>query len=195
MSDYLIHFNKNHDKLGRFATGDGDGDGKREYHDYKKLDKISDKKLYKKLKGEVRSQRAKIHGSGNRWIWSNHIGESSKKLFEEKAKKEREYENTEEYKKWISKVNALNRKGEDGTIDPDKFDKAWEELMDQQPSRNFNSFYDSVYVYGKGWTNDYIKKAGKELSLAYLEDLGYEPTKAKEYVDRLIKSGYTLGGV
>lgn len=28
MSDYLIHFNKNHDpKSGRFAPGDGNGDG------------------------------------------------------------------------------------------------------------------------------------------------------------------------
>ena len=24
---YLIHYNKNHDKLGRFASGDGNGDG------------------------------------------------------------------------------------------------------------------------------------------------------------------------
>lgn len=29
---YLIHFNKNHDKLGRFAIGDGDGDGIRDDH-------------------------------------------------------------------------------------------------------------------------------------------------------------------
>lgn len=29
MSDYLIHFNKNHDpKTGRFAPGDGNGDGR-----------------------------------------------------------------------------------------------------------------------------------------------------------------------
>ena len=29
MSDYLIHFNKNHDpKTGQFAKGDGNGDGK-----------------------------------------------------------------------------------------------------------------------------------------------------------------------
>lgn len=31
-SDYLVHFNKNHDKLGRFAIGDGDGDGIRDDH-------------------------------------------------------------------------------------------------------------------------------------------------------------------
>ena len=30
---YLVHMNRNHDRLGRFATGDGDGDGKTEYRD------------------------------------------------------------------------------------------------------------------------------------------------------------------
>lgn len=30
---YLVHMNKNHDRLGRFATGDGDGDGQTEYRD------------------------------------------------------------------------------------------------------------------------------------------------------------------
>lgn len=32
-SDELYHFNKNHDRLGRFDTGDGDGDGQTEYRD------------------------------------------------------------------------------------------------------------------------------------------------------------------
>lgn len=29
MADYLMHFNRNHDKRGRFTKGDGDGDGRR----------------------------------------------------------------------------------------------------------------------------------------------------------------------
>ena len=32
MPGYLIHFNKNHDKLGRFSAGDGDGDSIRDDH-------------------------------------------------------------------------------------------------------------------------------------------------------------------
>ena len=32
MSNYLVHFNKNHDKLGQFTFGDGDGDGKKNDH-------------------------------------------------------------------------------------------------------------------------------------------------------------------
>lgn len=36
-SSYLIHFNKNHDKNGRFTSGDGDGDGiTDDHHNYAK---------------------------------------------------------------------------------------------------------------------------------------------------------------
>lgn len=36
-SSYLIHFNKNHDKNGRFTSGDGDGDGIiDDHHNYAK---------------------------------------------------------------------------------------------------------------------------------------------------------------
>lgn len=42
---YLVHFNKNHDRLGRFDTGDGDGDGQTEYQDKKKKRKVKDKLL------------------------------------------------------------------------------------------------------------------------------------------------------
>ena len=35
-SAYLVHFNKNHDKRGRFAVGDGDGDGVRDERKTKK---------------------------------------------------------------------------------------------------------------------------------------------------------------
>ena len=32
-NNYLVHYNKNHDRFGKFARGDGDGDGQTEYQD------------------------------------------------------------------------------------------------------------------------------------------------------------------
>lgn len=43
-SNYLIHFNKNHDKRGRFSIGDGDGDGTRDDH-HAKQDETTSKKV------------------------------------------------------------------------------------------------------------------------------------------------------
>lgn len=43
MASYLIHYNKNHDKLGRFAIGDGDGDGIRDDHANQNKESVGDK--------------------------------------------------------------------------------------------------------------------------------------------------------
>jgi hypothetical protein len=37
MTDYLIHFNRNHDKKGRFTYGDGDGDGIDDDHAHRSM--------------------------------------------------------------------------------------------------------------------------------------------------------------
>lgn len=57
---YLIHFNRNHDKLGRFDFGDGDGDGTiNERKRIKELQKLEDKdnkwakKNYSKLRDKA----------------------------------------------------------------------------------------------------------------------------------------------
>ena len=53
MSDYLIHFNKNHDKKsGRFTFGDGDGDGELSERQRRKIEEKDNKwarKNYDKL--------------------------------------------------------------------------------------------------------------------------------------------------
>lgn len=50
---YLVHYNKNHDKLGRFGSGDGDGDGiVDDHHNQKEA-----KKAYKALKGNGKNSK------------------------------------------------------------------------------------------------------------------------------------------
>ena len=42
------------------------------------------------------------------------------------------------------------------------------------------------------WTI-FLKKGGKDLSIAYLKDLGYEEKTAEMLVNKMIKSNKTLG--
>lgn len=194
-SPYIMHFNKNHDKSnGQFTFGDGDGDGQTEYQDrIRKLDKMSDGKLYRTLKKEVHKQRGKVQGSGNNWMVLNPIGEHSKKLIDEKNKLEKQYEKSQKYKEWEKKVKKLDEEWSNLT-DLGKYpeyEQRWDELMDQQPKKDFDTLY--FVKIGKQYTDDYINKGGKELTMAYIKDLGFDDNKAKEYVDRLIKSGFTLG--
>ena len=194
-SNELMHFNKNHNPAnGQFTSGDGDGDGQTEYQNrLRKLDKMSDKRLYKTFKKEIHTQRGKVQGSGNNWMVLRPIGAKSKELIDEKNKLEKQYTNSKEYKEWNKKLEKLEKEWEKNfsASNNDKYEKEWNKLIDQQPKRNFETLY--FVKIGKTFTDNYINKGGKELSIAYLEDLGLDETKATEYVDRLIKSGFTLG--
>lgn len=197
---YLIHFNPNHDpKNGRFASGtkyhNPDGSltkaGTRRYN---QLDKMSDGKLYKTLKKEVRQAKAKNSAWYNQWAWDTPTGQNSKKVLEEKIQKEKEYKKTDAYKKWISKINSLERSYELGKVDDDEYDRRHEKIMSEQPKRNFNTIYGTATSgkYGLVWLNDFAKKGGRDLSLAHMKDLGYDDKKSKEYVDRLAKLNLSL---
>ena len=185
MADYLIHFNPYHNpKNGQFASS-------KSGQVYGKLDRMSNEKLYKTLKKEVRETKKEKWGWANQWMSQLPIGPNSEKLIYEKEQKEKAYKNTPEYKAWNKKVKTLSTKGENGTVDPDKFDDMWEKLMGEQPARNFDTL--SWVKMGNKYLNDFVNKGGKELTIAMLEDMGYNSNKAKEYANKIAKSGLTLG--
>lgn len=54
-SDYIVHFNKNHDPTnGQFAPGDGDGDGQTEYQDIRRVKKYQNQDGSLNEKGKQR---------------------------------------------------------------------------------------------------------------------------------------------
>lgn len=199
---YLVHFNANHDKLGRFDRGDGDHDGIVDDHHYKKLDRMSDKRLYKTLKKEVQNKRGEVHGFSSRWARLEPIGEKSKQVTSNALKLEKEYKKSPEYKKWMAKGKALERKMEAAppTKEMERLEEEWFKWEGEAPKKNFNTLY-TTYIYdgsgkhGVRYVDDFLNKGGKDLSIAYLEDLGYSKEKAKEYVKRLIEDEYTLASV
>lgn len=166
--------------------------GKRRYG------KMSGEKIYKTLKKQVRKERAKQHGSINRWMSTTEIGKNSKKLIEENNKNWKELKASKEYKKWEDEVEDFERKSEGlWTKDPQKYDEKWEELMSREPQKNWNTL-EAYTVYssaGKEYLGDYLNRGGKDLSIAYIKDLGYNEQVAKEFVDKMIKSNRTLGDV
>lgn len=192
--NYLVHYNKNHSKAnGQFTSGDGDGDGVVNDRKYQKLDRMSNKQLHDTFKKEIHKQRKARLGWSNQWLSNEPIGKKTQQLVNSRNKMEKAYKNSPEYKKWDKKVKALDRKFEYGDIDGDEYDEKFEKLMTEMPKRNFNTLH---YVRrGNEFLNDYINKGGKDMSIAYLQDLGYNEKKSNEYVNRLIKSGMTLGGI
>lgn len=197
-STYLVHFGIKGQKWGdrRYQNEDGTltPEGKRRYG---KLDRMSDERLYKTLKKEIRRKRSKDLGWYNKWLSGEPIGQYSKKLREERDLKEKEYKNSDAYKKWNAKYKRFERYHEENDYRSDNYDKQFDKIMSQMPKKNFNTLHWAKRSTAKGWEydDDFINRGGKDLSLAFLKDLNYDEKKANEYVKRLIKKNKTLGDI
>ena len=161
----------------------------------KRYGNMSGEKMYKTLKRQVQNQRAKVSGGSNRWARNESIGKNSKKLINERMGLEREFENSKEYKSWAKKMEDLDLKDELGEISEEEYSKQREKLWDSAPKKNFNTLY-SVSVYengGRKYLDDFINKGGRDLSMAYLKDLGYSEQIADELIKKMAKANKTLG--
>ena len=152
-------------------------------------------KTYKRLKKEVRRQRGEVHGGANRWASLTDIGPASKKLIDEYRENTRKYESTPEYKAWNKKIDKFNRKWDNAVYDDEEYQRQWDALMDQRPKKDFTSLGGAVTYGSEGrkYVDGYLENGGKKLSLAYIKDLGYNDSVAKQMVDKMIKSNRTLG--
>ena len=152
---------------------------------------------YRKLKRQVHRKRAELHGGSNRWMSGVPIGENTKKLNEELSKKREVYRNSDEYKAWEKKYNDFEKKAEEldakNELDFDWYEKTQAKLVKERPKKNFNDAGEWTYVYGKGYVDDYIKKGGKDMTIAMLLDIGYDKQAAVKIANDLIKQGKTLG--
>ena len=61
--NYLIHFNRNHDKLGRFAIGDGDGDGIRDDHSNQEKQAYNGKSRKEYIKNMTEQYKSNGHSN------------------------------------------------------------------------------------------------------------------------------------
>ena len=177
-------------------------DGTRTAAGRKRYDSMSGKKLHKTLKKEIRSKRSELYGKSNRWMTTDEIGERSKG-FRDKYNKERNaYLSSEQYKKWDKEYKTLDRKlqrdVESGKITLDDYDSAMKKQFDSKPPKNYEELAFAKTYIGKGkwkYENDFVNKAGKDLSIARLQDLGYSKKQAMNFVKKMAREGYTLADI
>ena len=172
---------------------------------------MESKKIHSYFKKEVRKKRKDKFGAANQWMTVTPIGPKSEKLINEYEKNYRNYINSEEYQTWVKELNRVDRKAyrdmENEKISWEEYEAIFEEAVSKQPPKDFLDLsFKKVYDYKPGrlnltkfshWTypDDYLKKGGMALTIAYLEDLGYSNKEAKMYAKEMAKQGYTLGDI
>ena len=153
----------------------------------KRYGKMSNDKLSKTLKKQVQKQRAEIHGGSNRWMSYSDIGENSKKAIKKFREDGDKYRNSDAYKKAQKQFRDLDKKYEAGKIDSEKYDAEYEKIQ----KSIYNPKFDTSVRYtneGRKYAKEYVNGYGKDITVGYLQDLGYNKQVSEEFAKRIINS-------
>lgn len=157
----------------------------------KRYDKMSDDQLQKSLYKQVKKARSQQSDWSNQWNVSNTIGKNSKAVADRYREDLRKHQNSDEYKKAVKKMSALDKRAERGKINLDQYDKEYEKIRKSVYSPELDT---SVRITGKGrqYSKEYLNKYGNDLNVAYLKDLGYDDNTAKKFAARVLKANKKL---
>lgn len=152
----------------------------------KRLDRMSPDSVRKEMQKAVNKARSEKYGFSNRWRRDKGIGEQSEKIHEFQKQKQKAWETSEQYKRAVRETDNLDRMFDQGKISVNDYDreyaKAWDKAFEDAPTSNTYA----VTGQGRKYVNDYANNLGRKLTVAYLNDLGFDK-KTSEYIDSIIK--------
>jgi len=153
----------------------------------KRYDKMSDDQLQKTLYKQVKKARSAQSDWSNQWNVNNTIGKHSKAAQERYNQEYRKHILSDQYSAAAKKAKALDKRFDQGKIDPNEYDREYEKLQ----KSIYRADLDRSVRYtntGRKYVQEYLDKYGKDLNIGYLKDLGYDDSTAKEFVDRVLKA-------
>ena len=152
----------------------------------KRYSSISPDKTRREMQKAVNAQRGEKYGSANRWMSGYGIGKNSDKVQAERQKAYKDWTESDAYKKAVKNQKKLDALYDNGRISPDDYDsqyqKVWHEAAKTRPVSN------SYVMVGKGrkYVDNYVQTVGKQQTIAYLKDLGFDDTTSS-YIESIIQ--------
>ena len=156
----------------------------------KRYSEMSPNKVRKTMQKEVNRARVERYGGSNRWMRGRGIGEHSDKVHAKQRQDLENWRNSDAYKKAVHTSKKLEDMYWDGKIDDEEYDrryhKAWSEASKTSPDINIYAVNGPSRQYT---FNNYVNTVGRDLTLSYLKDLGYNDSAAKYIGDIIQRSG------
>lgn len=186
-SDELCHHGILGMKWGirRYQNKDGTltSAGKRRYN------KMSDEELADSLQKDINLQRRKTDKLA---IKGRPIGEYSKKAISEIESAKKKQVESKAFKQWSNKTATLIDKWEKGSIDDDTYFREEDKLKSFFDKHVYDAKLDSSSVMtekGRKFVSEYVNSDyGRNLTMGYIRDLGFDEETAKKMTKRLTSS-------
>lgn len=153
--------------------------------------KMSNDKLQKSLYKQVKKARADQSNRSNQWNVNNTIGKNSKAVQDRYREDLQKYRSSDEYKRAVKKMTELDKKAEKGEIDLDQHNEQYENIQKSIYSPDLDTSV-RLTSSGRKYSEEYLKKYGNDLNIAYLKDLGYDNETAKVFAARVLKANKKL---
>lgn len=146
-------------------------------------------KLRKDFQKQVNKARGKQHGFSNRWMSGLGIGENSNaELSRNSERFKKIYDPNSKANKELDKIlRKLDSEYEKGKIDVNEYDKRYGEATSRFRQETQLGKYQAARVGGK-FLDEYLDNSGKDITIAYLMDLGYDRQGA-EFINKQLRRG------
>ena len=181
---YLQHHGVKGMKWGvrRYQNEDGTltADGK------KRISKMSDDKIRKLIRKDVKRSRIKQFGYGSQWDTSRTIGKNSKKARDEYWDAVRKYHD-EKYDQYNEKFENLEKQYDLGKIDVEELDEKWVSLQKEIYNPELDNSV-ALTSDGRKYSREYLNKYGSRINIGYIKDLGFNEQTARYLNSRIMKS-------
>lgn len=165
----------------------------------KRYSSMDSEKLRKELQKNIKKERKKQYDFSNRFHWNSTIGPNSRKAVDEWIDASKKHKNSPEYKAFIKKIDDLDKKAEKGDIDFDTYDeklsKLWNDYYQTESGKEAKrvSRYTRYAGNGAQQGKEYLESYGKNITIGYLKDLGFNDSGAEYIQKKLQKDSRGLG--
>lgn len=163
----------------------------------KRYGSMSSRDLHKEMTKRIKKARKKQYDLSHRFSWQSTIGENSKAALDKWRNDLKKNNASKESKEFYRKMKKL---------DSTNLDQSEEEYL-----KRYNKLYDDYYktasgkrakqltTYkvnrGNGWEfgKEYANSYGKNITIGYLKDLGYDDKTARYLAEKLVKDNRPIG--